>query len=64
VIKTWEVGSPARVDFESLVKRRDSYIPFTEMRVTEHYPLVEGYKNDGRRRCAAAAWPIRWASTR
>ena len=45
VIRSWEAGSPARVDFESLVKRRDRYIPFREMGVDAMYPIVEGYKN-------------------
>jgi hypothetical protein len=45
VIRTWEAGSPARVDFEPLVTRRDRYRPWAEMGVAAVYPLVEGYKN-------------------
>ena len=45
VIRTWEAGSPARVDFESLVKRRDHYTPIKELELAAIYPLVEGYKD-------------------
>jgi len=45
VIRTWEAGSPARVDFEKLVKRRDKYVPLRELEFAAAYPIVEGYKN-------------------
>ncbi len=45
VIRTWEAGSPARVDFEKLVTRRDKYIPLRELEFAAAYPIVEGYKN-------------------
>jgi hypothetical protein len=45
VIRTWEAGSPARVDFESRVTRRDKYIPIRELELAAAYPMVEGYKN-------------------
>ena len=45
VIKTWEAGSPARVNFDSLVTRRDKYIPVREMELEAVYPMLEGYKN-------------------
>jgi hypothetical protein len=45
VIRSWDAGSPARVDFEKLVTRRDAYTPIREMELNAIYPLVEGYKN-------------------
>jgi len=45
VIRTWEAGSPARIDFESRVTRRDKYVPLREMELAALYPMVEGYKN-------------------
>ena len=45
VIRTWEAGSPARVDFEKLVTRRDKYVPLRELELAAMYPMVEGYKN-------------------
>jgi len=44
-INTWEAGSPARVDFEKLVTRRDRYYPLRELEFAAAYPMVEGYKN-------------------
>jgi hypothetical protein len=45
VIRTWEAGSPARVDFEKTVTRRDRYRPLRELEVAAMYPMVEGYKD-------------------
>jgi hypothetical protein len=45
VVRTWEAGSPARVDYEKLVTRRERYVPLREMELAAAYPIVEGYKN-------------------
>jgi hypothetical protein len=56
VIATWEAGSPARVDFEKLVTRRDKYIPLRELEFAAAYPMVEGYKNS-----VGGGAVLRWA---
>jgi hypothetical protein len=45
VIRTWEAGSPARIDYEQRVTRRDRYVPLRELEVAAVYPMVEGYKD-------------------
>jgi hypothetical protein len=56
VIQTWEAGSPARVDFEKRVTRRDKYVPLRELELAAAYPMVEGYKNS-----VGAGALLRWA---
>jgi hypothetical protein len=56
VVATWEAGSPARVDWEKLVTRRDKYVPFREMEFANVYPIVEGYKNS-----VAGGALLRWS---
>ncbi|MGQ0587221.1 MAG: TolB family protein [Gammaproteobacteria bacterium] len=56
VVASWEAGSPARVDFEKLVTRRDRYLPLRELELAAAYPLVEGYKDS-----VGAGALMRWA---
>ena len=44
VVKTWGVGSPARVPLEQIVTQRGPYEPLDEMRLVSAYPMVMGYK--------------------
>jgi hypothetical protein len=56
VIATWEAGSPARVDYEELVTRRDKYVPLKELELAAVYPMLEGYKNS-----VGAGALLRWS---
>jgi hypothetical protein len=56
VIRTWEAGSPARVDWEKLVTRRDKYVPVKELELAAVYPMLEGYKNS-----VGAGALLRWS---
>jgi hypothetical protein len=44
VVKTWAVGSPAQIPFESMIAERGPYEPIEEMRLAATYPMVQGYK--------------------
>ncbi len=44
IVKTWAVGSPAKVPLDSMITNRDKYVPFTAMTLDSEYPVVEGYK--------------------
>ena len=43
VLKTWGVGSPAKVDLDKLVTERGKYRPSDRMKLAAAYPVVEGY---------------------
>ncbi|MEO8453544.1 MAG: hypothetical protein ABI454_00140 [Sphingomicrobium sp.] len=43
VLKTWGVGSPAKVPLDQLITARGTYQPFQRMRFDAHYPIVSGY---------------------
>src|SRR5437868_260191 len=43
VLKTWGVGSPAKVPLDQLITARGTYDPFQRMRFDAHYPVVSGY---------------------
>jgi hypothetical protein len=43
VLKTWGVGSPAKVPLDQLITARGTYDPFQRMRFDAHYPIVSGY---------------------
>ncbi len=46
IVKTYAVGSPARIPLDSLVTNRGGlYVPSQEMRLSAVYPMVEGYKS-------------------
>jgi hypothetical protein len=44
IVKTWAVGSPAKVPFDSMITEKGFYKPQDEMRFDGSYPIVEGYK--------------------
>ena len=43
-LKTWGVGSPAKVDLDARIKQRDMYHATERMKLSAAYPIVEGYK--------------------
>jgi hypothetical protein len=43
-LKSWGVGSPARIDLDSRVKARGMYDATGRMKLAAAYPVVEGYK--------------------
>jgi hypothetical protein len=43
-LKTWGVGSPAKVDLDALIKSRGMYHATDRMKLSAAYPIVEGYK--------------------
>jgi hypothetical protein len=44
IVKTWAVGSPATVPLDSMITRRDHYVPLDEIKLASIYPVVAGYK--------------------
>ncbi|HXG81825.1 MAG TPA: hypothetical protein VNJ05_08495 [Sphingomicrobium sp.] len=44
VLKTWGVGSPARVPLDELVTERGRYNATRRMKLAAAYPILEGYK--------------------
>src|SRR4051794_3606735 len=42
-LKTWGVGSPAKVPLDQMITARGTYDPFRRMRFDAHYPIVSGY---------------------
>jgi hypothetical protein len=45
IVKTWNAGSPAAIDIDSLTTSTGAYSPFKNIRLTSIYPIVEGYKD-------------------
>jgi hypothetical protein len=43
-LKSWGVGSPARIDLDSLIVARGHYRPTKRMKLAAMYPIVEGYQ--------------------
>jgi hypothetical protein len=43
-LKTWGVGSPAKVDLDARIKARGMYHATERMKLAAAYPIVEGYK--------------------
>ena len=43
VLKTWGVGSPAKIPLDQLITARGTYEPLQRMRFDAHYPIVSGY---------------------
>ena len=43
-LKTWGVGSPAKIDLEPLITERGKYNPGKRMKLAAAYPIVEGYQ--------------------
>jgi hypothetical protein len=46
IVKTWAVGSPAKVPLDSLITSQGKYSPLHEMRLADTYPVMEGYKGE------------------
>ena len=44
VVKSWAVGSPAKVPLESMIVRQGKYRPLHELKLESMYPVVEGYR--------------------
>jgi hypothetical protein len=42
-LKSWGVGSPAKVPLDQLITARGTYDPFQRMRFDAHYPITSGY---------------------
>jgi hypothetical protein len=42
-LKQWGVGSPAKIDLDSMITNRGTYVPFKRMRFDAHYPILSGY---------------------
>lgn len=45
LVREWQVGSPADVPLDDLVKAEGTYKPLSNMGLESVYPVVEGYKN-------------------
>jgi len=45
VVKSWNAGSPARVNLDEVTTYAGPYRPFAETRLGSFYPVVEGYKD-------------------
>ena len=45
VVKTWNAGSPARVDLDQVLTYHGPYQPMGMVKLASVYPVVEGYKS-------------------
>lgn len=45
IVKTWDVGSPTKVDLNKLIVSQGDYVPVHEIRKQSLYPMVQGYKD-------------------
>jgi hypothetical protein len=43
-LKSWGVGSPAKIDLDSMVTAQRMYRPGGRMKLATMYPMIEGYK--------------------
>ena len=43
-LKSWGVGSPSKIDLDSLVTERGHYVAARRMKLAAAYPIVEGYQ--------------------
>ncbi len=55
VIKSWAVGSPARIPFNDMVTNKGLYKPGEELIFDGSYPVIEGYRGH-----AAVGWHVQW----
>jgi hypothetical protein len=53
IVKSWNAGSPARVNLDEVTKYFGPYKPLARLRTGSIYPVIEGYKN-------TAAAGLRW----
>ena len=42
-LKSWGVGSPAKVPLDQMIIERGTYKPFARMRIDASYPIISGY---------------------
>jgi hypothetical protein len=45
IVKSWNAGSPARVNLDKVTTYAGDYHPFKRLRLGSMYPVVEGYKS-------------------
>jgi len=45
IVKTWQVEPPRAVDDQKLVTGQEPYLPWSNLTLTNGYPVVEGYKS-------------------
>ncbi len=45
IVETWALGSPTRINIDSLTISRDDYSPTANIRLASLYPMVEGFKD-------------------
>ncbi|MEO6258754.1 MAG: hypothetical protein ABIP63_00315, partial [Thermoanaerobaculia bacterium] len=45
VVKSWNAGSPARVNLDQVTTYTGRYRPLSRLRLGSVYPVIEGYKN-------------------
>ncbi len=43
IVKTWGVGSPAKIPLESMITSQGKYSPLKSMKLAAIYPVIEGY---------------------
>ena len=55
IVTEWAVGSPRKIDLESLNPVDGEYHPQREMRYTTGYPMIEGYRDT-----VALGWSMLW----
>jgi hypothetical protein len=55
VVKSWAVGSPARVQLDKLITHEGDYHPLRSLELTSAYPIVEGYRGS-----TALGWNALW----
>ena len=44
VVKSWGVGSPAKIPLETMITHQGKYRPGRQMRLESDYPVIEGYR--------------------
>src|SRR5262249_32474962 len=55
VVRSWGVGSPARVPLDSMITAQGTYDPQAEMRLDATYPVLAGYKGH-----VAGGWHVQF----
>lgn len=54
-LKTWGVGSPAKIDLDALITDRSKYNSSRRLKLAGMYPIVEGYKG-----AISPGWYFHW----
>jgi hypothetical protein len=55
IVKSWAVGSPSKIPFESMITARGSYHAEDELKFDGSYPVIAGYKGH-----IAAGWHVQF----